>query len=284
MFTRGQRSGGLAPAALLWAGALLLTCGTALPAADGAAGGRFENLGFDVGGIQRTAALWIPAGYDRGTGRWPLIVYLHGGGGRGDNQGNALSAWLDRQPLARAIREHPGRFPALVVFPRCPEDKIWAPTPADPIQSEWRLRRHGTQSKPDAEDHVTAVIDTIRNGFRLDDDRVIVSGHSMGGEGSIRYAALHHAAVAAVAPSAGSAIFVPEDAEALAGIGVWMFQGETDPISTAPLARRMVEAIRAAGGEPRYTEYEGVGHATARLAFEDPELIAWMLRQHRSRP
>ena len=270
--------------ARLCAAALLLACAADLNGATEPGAGRFENLDFKVGDLQRTAALWIPPGYDGASRSWPLIVFLHGGGGRGDNRGDALSERFYRQPLVQDIKEHPERYKALVVFPRCPEDKIWTPIPADPIQSAWRLDRNGTQPRPDAEDHITAVIDAVQRGFRVDKDRLILTGHSMGGEGSTRYAALHHTNVAAVAPSAGSAVFVPEDAEALATIGVWMFQGETDPISTAPLARRMVEAIRAAGGMPRYTEYEGVGHGTARPAYSDPELIVWMLQQRRSDP
>ena len=252
-----------------------------------ASGGRapetgFINFPFQVGEAQRTAALYVPAEYDADS-RWPLIVYLHGGGGNGDNAGDALTERLFRQGLARAIQRHPERFPALVAFPRCPPGKIWSPIPPDPMQSPWRLRRHGREPIPDAEDHVTAVIDAIVANFSVAEDRIVLTGHSMGGEGSTRYAALHPERVAAVAPSAGSAVVVLEDAPVLAGMGAWIFQGENDELSTAPLARRMVAAIRAVGGKPRYTEFEGVGHAMSRLVYDDPEVIAWMLAQRRSR-
>lgn len=242
----------------------------------------FVNLPFMVGGAQRTAALYVPPGYNKSR-EWPLIVYLHGGGGNGENAGNALTERLNRQSLVMAIREHPERFPALVVFPRCPRGKIWSPVPADPVQSEWRLRRHGREPIPDAEEHITAAIEAVIADFAVAEDRIILTGHSMGGEGSTRYAALHADRIAAVAPSAGSAVIVLEDASALAQMGVWLFQGETDNISTEPLARRMIDAIRAAGGEPRYTEYKGVGHGTAKLMYQDPEVIAWMLEQRRWR-
>ena len=241
----------------------------------------FVNFPFMAGQTPRTAALYVPEEYDSAK-RWPLIVYLHGGGGKGDNAGDALNQTLFRQPIVRAIQEHPERFPALVVFPRCPDGKIWTPIPADPVQSAWRLERHGRQPIPDAEDHITAVINAVVANFSVAEDQVVLTGHSMGGEGSIRYAALHPERVSAVAPSAGSAALVIEDAPVLARMGVWLFQGENDNISTAPLARRMIAAIRAAGGEPRYTEYEGVGHGTARLVYDDPEVIAWMLAQRRA--
>ena len=250
-------------------------------AEQGPANTGFVNFPFLVEGVERTAALYVPSDYDSSK-KWPLIVFLHGGGGNGDNNGNALTERFDRQPPVQAIRQHPERFQALIAFPRCPEGKIWSPIPADPVQSEWRLKRHGREPAPDAEEHVTAVIDGIIAAFAVDKDRVVITGYSMGGEGSIRYAALHPERIAAVAPSAGSAVIVLEDAPVLAGMGVWLLQGETDNISTVLLARRMIGAIRAAGGQPHYTEYEGVGHGMSRFVYQDPKVIAWMLEQRRS--
>lgn len=240
----------------------------------------FVNFPFMVDGEERTAALYVPAGYDKSR-KWPLIVFLHGGGGNGDNAGNALSERFNRNVLVRTIEQHPERFPALVLFPRCPQGKIWSPIPADPVQSEWRLKRHGREPIPDAEDHITALIDTAIAEYAVDKDRVVITGYSMGGEGSIRYAALHPERIAAVAAAAGSAVIVLEDAAVLAGMGVWLFQGETDNLSTTSLAKRMVAAIQAGGGNPRYTEFAGVGHGMARQVYEDPKPIAWMLAQRR---
>lgn len=240
----------------------------------------FDGFPFSVEGEARLAALYVPPGYDASR-TWPLIVYLHGGGGKGDNSADEIDAWIARQPIARAVRAHPERFPALVLMPRCPEGKIWTPIPRDPVQSEWRLRRHGREPAPNAEAHVTAAIDTVIEAYAVDQARISIIGHSMGGEGSTRYASLHADRIAAVAPSAGSAVIVPGDAAVLARMGVWIFQGETDPISTAALAKRMVAAIREAGGEVRYTEYEGVGHNTAGLAYGDPQVIEWLLKQRR---
>ena len=254
---------------------LVATCGSNASAAG------FINLPFEVEGSQRTAALYVPPDYSEQTA-WPLIVYLHGGGGKGDNEGDAVNAWLNRQPIARAVKEHPEWFPALILIPRCPDGKIWSPIPRDPVQSKWRLDRHGREPIPDAEAHVTSAIESTINAYAVDENRITVSGHSMGGEGSTRYAALHADRIAGVASSAGSAVLVLDDAPKLARIGVWFFQGENDPISTAELARRMVAAIESSGGDPRYTEYEGVGHATARLAFEDARVIAWLLEQRRT--
>ncbi|MCP5113086.1 MAG: hypothetical protein GY953_19835 [bacterium] len=259
---------------------LLLLLASGPTAVGAAAATGFINLSFTVDGEVRTAALYVPPGYDASK-MWPLIVYLHGGGGNGDNSGNAVSEWMNKQPIVRAIRKNPERFPALVLIPRCPAGKIWAPVPPDPVQSAWRLKRHGREPAPDAEAHITRAIDAAVAAYAVDENRITLAGHSMGGEGTTRYAALHAGRIAGIAPSAGSAVIVEEDAPALARMGVWMFQGETDNLSTAALAKRMAAAIRAAGGEVRYTEYEGVGHATANRAYSDAKVIDWLLSQKR---
>ena len=259
---------------------LALAAGSLYAAEEGSTATGFVNFSFSVDGMERTAGLYVPPDYDSSE-EWPLIVFLHGGGGNGNNNGDALTERFYRQGLVRTIQNYPERFPALVAFPRCPEDKIWSPIPADPVQSDWRLEVHGREPAPDAETHVTAVIDGIIAAYAVDEDRVVITGYSMGGEGSIRYAALHPERIAAVASAAGSAVIVPEDAPVLARMGVWLFQGETDHLSTAPLAKRMVAAIRASGGNPLYTEYAGVGHGMANRVYEDAEVIAWMLDQRR---
>ena len=126
----------------------------------------FVNFAFNVEGAERTAGLYVPPEYDSSK-RWPLIVFLHGGGGNGDNNGNAVTERFNRQSLVQEIRNHPKRFPAFVAFPRCPQGKIWSPIPADPVQSSWRLQRHGRDPIPDAEDHVTALIDSIIAEFAV---------------------------------------------------------------------------------------------------------------------
>ena len=259
---------------------LALMAGSLHAAEQGPSATGFVNFPFSVDGMERTAGLYVPPDYDSSK-EWPLIVFLHGGGGNGNNNGNALTERFFRQGLVQTIRNHPERIPALVAFPRCPEGKIWSPVPADPVQSDWRLEFHGREPVPDAETHVTAVIDGIIAAYAVDKDRVVITGYSMGGEGSIRYAALNPERIAAVASAAGSAVIVLEDAPVLARMGVWLFQGETDNISTAPLAKRMVAAIRANGGNPLYTEYAGVGHGMANRVYEDAEVIAWMLDQRR---
>ena len=240
----------------------------------------FINLPFTVDGQERTAALYVPEGYDKAK-KWPLIIYLHGGGRGGDNKGDAVP-WGKGNQIAKAIDQHPEWCPALVLIPRCPRGKIWAPGPKDPIQSRWRLRKHGKDPIPDAADHITAAIDETVARYTIDEARITMMGHSMGGYGTTLYAPLHADRIAAIAPSAGSAIIVPENAPILAKMGVWIFQGENDRISTAKLAQQMVEAIKKEGGDVRYAELKGVGHGSLGAMFKDDEVFKWLLSQKKA--
>ena len=144
----------------------------------------FVSLPFTVDGVERTAALWIPAGYDR-TQRWPLVVYLHGNGIQGDNRGRVGSEWLDSLFVARALMRQPDAFPALVLIPRCPEGATWVTRTVGPDTPEWRRLR---PPREDAIGHIDAAVDEVLNRFPVDLDRITLSGFSMGGHGSLRYA------------------------------------------------------------------------------------------------
>ena len=221
--------------------------------------GEFINLEYSVNGANRTAALYLPDDYNRSK-QWPLVVYLHGGGRGGNNKGEAI-AWAKKTQIASVIISNSKKVPAIVLIPRCPKGKVWAPVSPDVLMSAWRTQRGAGEQIPDAADHITEAIDTVISQFSVDENKVSLTGFSMGGEGSIRYGALNVSRFAAIAPIAGSAIAIQADAPALASTNIWMFQGEKDGISTAALGRKMSAWIKEAGGHIQYTEFEGIGHS-----------------------
>ena len=73
----------------------------------------------------------------------------------------------------------------------------------------------------------------------------------------------------------------PSRAAALSLTPIWIFHGAADPVVPVVGARRLVAAIRQAGGAPRYIEYEGEGHPIWDRVFADPELREWVFAQKR---
>lgn len=130
--------------------------------------------------------------------------------------------------------------------------------------------------------HIDATIDAVKSNFTVDSRRITIMGFSMGGYGTVRYGALRADRLAALAPIAGFGTIVLEDVKVLSTIPMWAIQGDQDQLVPTEQARRMVQAIEAAGGEIRYTEYEGAGHGEAfRRALENSDVFEWLLKQKR---
>jgi predicted peptidase len=237
----------------------------------------FVGMPFTVDGADRTAALWVPAGYDR-TQRWPLIVYLHGNGIQGDNQGRLSDEWLDSLFIARVLMRDADAIPALVLIPRCPEGATWAPRSAVPGAPADQAR----PPRDDAIAHIDAAVDEVLNRFPVDLDRIMLSGFSMGGHGSLRYGELRSNRFAGLAARAGAV--VPDEARALAetGLPLWVFQGAVDPVVPVERVREMMRVLRSAGADPRYTEYADLGHQIVERAYAEPAFLDWLLSQRRS--
>ena len=241
--------------------------------------GEFVNLNYSIDGMERTAGLYLPDGYDKST-KWSLIIYLHAGGNGGDNNGDAIP-WTMKQPIAKIIAQDSKKVPALVLIPRCPKGKVWAPVGPDVLMSAWRQKKFEGKQSPDAASHITKAIDTVISQYSVNEKKISLTGFSMGGEGSIRYGALNAKRFAAIAPMAGSAIAIKSDVPALASTNVWMFQGENDGLSTAELGRKMSGWIKEAGGNIQYTEFKGVGHGIPGKVLAHPGMIEWLMNQER---
>jgi predicted peptidase len=98
----------------------------------------------------------------------------------------------------------------------------------------------------------------------------------MGGFGSWMAISRHPEKFAAAAPIAGGG-----DPAHVAGSrsAVWAFHGAKDSIVPVSRTRSMIEALRKAGANPRYTEYPGKGHFIIREALGEPELVDWLFSQ-----
>src|SRR5687768_2538830 len=80
---------------------------------------RFERRQFRLGGRTYPYQVAFPVAWSE-RARWPLIVFLHGGGERGEDGFAPVSLGL-----APVLRRHPERFPAVAVFPQCPAGRWW---------------------------------------------------------------------------------------------------------------------------------------------------------------
>ena len=215
---------------------------------------RFEVPGRS--GLQTLpCSVHYPAGRMPATG-WPVMLFLHGAGERGDDGARQTSVGI-----GPALKRFPWRYAAIIVMPQCPLAVQWSP----PVL-----------------EGALAALDTVLDSARVDERRVYLTGISMGGYGAFALAARYPSRFAALVPVCGWGDPATM-ARPLARMPIWTFHGADDIIVPVTHSREMVAAIRAAGSDRvLYTEYRNVGHDSWDLAYADPELPAWMLRQRRA--
>ncbi|MBQ7921646.1 MAG: prolyl oligopeptidase family serine peptidase [Clostridia bacterium] len=213
--------------------------------------------------------LYIPKNYDCGE-RYPLVLYLHGAGNRGtDNEKHLypISLWFKN--------ENNPVYNAIVVAPQCPEDKQW-------VNSEWQPGVYSVDSVPESEEikAVLAILERVMEFCNVDEDRVYVTGESMGGYGTWDLLTRHGSRFAAGVPVCGGVDV--SKASLLKRIPVWLFHGSADTTVLPEGSRLIFAEIRKAGGEEiRYTEYNGVNHNAWDFANLDTEMHEWLFRQSR---
>jgi hypothetical protein len=123
------------------------------------------------------------------------------------------------------------------------------------------------------------VLAQLRKEFNVDEKRLYVTGLSMGGYGTWDVIARNPTLFAAAVPFCGGAD--EATAPVIKDIPIWCFHGGADPTVPTERSRNMIKALKDAGGNPKYTEYPGVGHNSWDKAYSEPELPKWMFAQKR---
>ena len=204
--------------------------------------------------------------------RFPLVLFLHGAGERGDNNRSQLRHGVRRFVQSRA------RYPAFILAPQCPA--------GDPRTSGYWLGAHPKAKRQGAVKRsadllsmlIELTMETVGQ-YPVDSTRVYVTGISMGGFATWALMATKPHLFAAAVPVCGGGD--PGWAPRIKAIPVWAFHGAKDPVVPVEYTRRMIEALRAAGGNPRYTEYAGVGHNSWAQTYSDPALYDWLFAQRK---
>ena len=192
--------------------------------------------------------LYLPGAYHYSWGNWPLILYLHGSGSVGDDLQK-----VRLEGLARRAEGNRG-LPFVVVAPQCPS-------------GGWNIFA------------VDALLDQVLTRYRIDPDRVYLTGSSMGGYATWSLAIARPGRFAAIAPICGGGD--PTKVEVLRTLPTWAFHGARDDVVPLPESRRMVDALKAIGGEVNLTIYPETGHDAWTATYDNPELYSWLNAQRR---
>lgn len=202
--------------------------------------------------------VFVPANYSPQK-KWPAILFLHGAGERGTD--GVLQTTVGLGPHVKA---QANTFPFITVFPQCEDAK-------------GRILTGWLADSPDGK-RALKIFDQVVKEFSIDPQREILTGWSMGGYGTWSMAAAFPGRWAAVVPLSGGGD--PAWAAQLKSVPIWAMHGARDAAVRVEESRKMVEAIRKAGGQPRYTEFPDVEHDVWKLAYDNEALFAWMLAPH----
>jgi predicted peptidase len=193
--------------------------------------------------------LYLPKDYQQKPS-WPLLLFLHGAGERGDD----LDLVKKHGPpkLIAAGKD----FPFIVVSPQCPGDQSWETM------------------------ELTALLDEIVEKYKVDPDRIYVTGLSMGGFATWALASRTPGRFAAIMPICGGGD--PNRAKRLAHIPAWVFQGAKDPVVQPEGAKKIVAALKKRGGDVKFTLYPDAGHDAWTETYANPQVYEWLLEQKRT--
>jgi len=200
--------------------------------------------------------LHLPEAYQE-TGTWPLIIFLHGMGERGDD----LELVKKHGPAKLLDQPDPpaGLSSFIVVSPQCPANSFW---PLETVA-------------------LNALLDNLLATYAIDPGRVYLTGLSMGGFGTWQWAVEHPERFAAIAPICGGAMFYSnliERVGALRNVPVWAFHGARDPVVPLHETANLVYALKQAGGQVEFTIYPEADHDAWSETYNNPELYRWFLK------
>ena len=236
----------------------------------------FQARTFDDGaGHVLPYRLYIPRGVDPNK-KIPLVLFLHGAGGRGRDNLHQLTD--QAAPLVFVQPDNQARWPVMMVAPQCPVDQQWVAMPWGVPSGKGQRPAQPTWPQAAA----VALVDRLSAEFpAVDPAQLYVTGMSMGGFGTFDAAARFPAKWRAAVPVCGG--YDEDQVAPLVGLPLWAFHAEDDPAVPVGRSRDVIAAIRARGGQPRYTEYPASaqhGHFSWIPAYGDRELLPWMFGPH----
>lgn len=195
--------------------------------------------------------LYLPKDYSVQTKDYPLVIYLHGGSHKGSDLNK-----LKEYGLPYLVNQG-NDFDFIIVSPQCPDNKYWS-----------------------SEDWFEPLYTKILDQYRIDINKVYLTGISMGGYGTFIVAMDYPDKFAAIVPLCGGC----NDSDTtrichLKDIPIWAFHGTDDDLIPISETERIVDALNSCSGNIEFTKLDGEGHGIQFLYEKYPQMYEWMLKQ-----
>lgn len=209
--------------------------------------------------------------FESTDGAYPVVLFLHGAGERGDNNAQQLYHVMPEFASLDARKNHP----CYVIAPQCPLIQYWTSGERmDEGDVDWQDSTNALQQM------IMEVLDQVVQKEDADPARVYLIGLSMGGAGSWDLLAHYPDRFTAAVPICGWTS--KNHARKIAHIPVWIFHGSDDNVIPVAESRTIYRALQDAGGSPIYTELEGVRHNAWDFVFSGNALVMdWLFSKRK---
>jgi predicted peptidase len=216
-----------------------------------------------------------PENYDS-TKKYPVVLFLHGSGERGNDNEKQLTHGA--QLFLK--EENRKKFPAIIIFPQCPEDSYWASTKIDRGEQPYKIEFDYTVTPTWPLVAANALVKKISKEEGVDQTRIYIGGLSMGGMGTFESVFRYPGLYAAALPICGGGDAKKYD-KRIMSTAFWVFHGSADAVVDVKLSKEMVVKLKKIKAKVKYSEYPGVNHNSWDNAFAEPDFMSWMFQQRR---
>ena len=196
---------------------------------------------------------YLPPNYNLdSTKKWPLIIYLHGGAERGTD----TIALYTAGPFDQIYRGR--KFPFIIISPQCPKNIRWS-------TDNW----------------FENLYNEITSKYRVDTNKIYLTGNSLGGAGTWYIAEKYHDKFAAIAPISGFTShieYIYDNVDKLIDMPIWAFHGKIDMVVPFEETERIVRLLKWKNKELRFTIKKDFGHGIDWLVYPKQELYDWFLK------
>jgi predicted peptidase len=219
--------------------------------------------------------LLLPLNYNAKK-NYPLVLFLHGAGERGNDNEKQLSHGGDHF-LIDSIRKN---YPAIVVFPQCATNGFWSNIIVHNDTANKKRTFEFPVAMPPKTDLklVMLLVAYLEKNYKIDTKRMYVGGLSLGGMGTYELLRNMPGKFAAAFAICGGAD--PVIAKQITKPSWWIFHGLKDDVVDPELSKNMAAALKDAGADVRITLYPEDGHNSWDDAFKEPQFFSWMFSHH----
>ena len=193
--------------------------------------------------------LYLPNDYQRNKQDYPLVLFLHGKGERGDDLEKIKIHGIPKR-VDEGIK-----FPFICIAPQCPDEGYW--------------------DRPEYVSSLISLLKEVENNYRADSKRIYGTGLSMGGLGTLAIALKNPTLFSAIVPVCGGAKM--ENIQRLSRLPIWLFHGDRDDVHPVNNSIIIFQALSSVNDQVFLTVYGGVDHDSWTQTYENHDIYNWML-------